>query len=704
MRQFIAACVFGLATLPLLAHSGPPRQIASGATAGGTADKMALLESSKCFDCHRVGEKGSRLGPDLSDIGNRRSAEQLRRAIVAPDSEVLPQHRSVRLVTKDGTSAAGRLLNQDAFSIQLITSDEQLKSYLKSNLREYAILDKGLMPSYAGKLDAQQLADIVSYLGSLTGSDTAAGAPTSATIGHVTHDRLLHPDREPQNWLTYGGSYSSQRYSLLNEITRENVRHLTMKWVWRPKYLDKMETTPLVVDGVLYTVHNSEVVAVDAATGRTFWTFRYRVPPESNAYLMVVKGLAISGDRVFWATYDGHLIAIDAKTGTAIWNRTLLDYKKGLQLNVAPLVIKDKVILGPSTNEYGTNCWIAAYDVRSGAEVWRFNTVPGPGERGNDTWPGDSWQHGGAPIWVTGSYDPDTNLTFWGTGNPNPGWNGGPRNPGDNLYSDSVVALDADTGQLKWHYQFTPNDEFDWDAVQVPVLADLEWQGRPRKAMLWANRNGFFYVLDRVTGQFLLGKAFVRQNWNQGFDERGRPIRATRAKPSAEGTYIEPGTQGGTNWYSPSFSPRTRLFYVSVWDNYSVISKLAVVPPWSDGRKYTGRAPAGGTTPPAPAPFRTEAEGYGAVRAIDPITGEKKWDFKMVDYTESGVLTTAADLAFSGGREGQFFALDARSGELLWKMNLGGTIASGPITFMADGHQYVAVSADNALYVFGLPN
>jgi alcohol dehydrogenase (cytochrome c) len=419
---------------------------------------------------------------------------------------------------------------------------------------------------------------------------------------------------------------------------------------------------------------------------------------------MVVKGLAISGDRVFWATYDGHLIAIDAKTGAAIWNKTLLDYRKGLQLNVAPLVIKDKVILGPSTNEFGTNCWIAAYDVRTGSEVWRFNTVPGPGERGNETWPGDSWQHGGAPIWVTGSYDPETNLTFWGTGNPNPGWNGGPRNPGDNLYADSVVALDADTGQLKWHYQFTPNDEFDWDAVQVPVLADLEWQGRLRKVMLWANRNGFFYVLDRLTGQFLLGKNFVRQNWNLGFDERGRPIRAPRAKPSAEGTYIEPGTQGGTNWYSPSFSPRTRLFYVSVWDNYFAISRLAVVPPWSDGRKYMGRAPAGGTTPPPPAPFRTEAEGYGAVRAIDPTTGEKKWDFKMVDYTESGALSTGSDLVFAGGRDGHFFALDARSGELLWKINLGGTVASGPITFMADGRQFVAVSADNALYVFGLQN
>ena len=386
MRLLVAACVVVPAALPLLAQSR-----------GTAVDGTALLESSKCFDCHRIGERGSRVGPDLSDIGGRRSADQLRQAILKPDSDVLPQHRFVRVVTSDGTAASGRLLNQDAFSIQMMTMDERLKSYAKSSLREQTILDQGLMPSYEGKLNAQQIADIVSYLGSLKGGDTAAGGSASVSPGAVTHDRLLHPEREPQNWLTYGGSYASQRHSLLTTITRENVRQLTLKWVWRPKYLDKMETTPLVVDGVLYTVQNSEVVAVDAATGRTFWTFRYRVPPESNAYVLVVKGLAISGDRVFWATYDGHLIAIDAKTGTAIWNRTLLDYKKGLQLNVAPLVIKDKVILGPSTNEFGTNCWIAAYDVRTGAEVWRFNTVPGPGERGNETWPGDSWQHGGAP-------------------------------------------------------------------------------------------------------------------------------------------------------------------------------------------------------------------------------------------------------------------------------------------------------------------
>ncbi len=677
---------------------------------GDAASGRVLVEASKCLDCHRIGEAGSRLGPDLSDIGSRRTHDRLLRAIVAPDDEVLPENRFVRVITKNGVTVTGKLLNQDAFSVQLMNPDQQLKTYLKTALREFALVQKGLMPAYEGTLSAQQVADVVSYLSSLKGLPRASEGSRESRDAKGTSgataaaERILAAEREPHNWLTYSGGYASQRYSLLKDITRDNVKNLTLKWVWRPRYLDKMESTPLVVDGVLYTVQNSEVVALDAATGRSYWTFRYRVPPESNAYVMVVKGLAFADDRVLWATYDGHLFAIDARTGTAIWNKTIVDWKQGLQLNVAPLVVKGKVILGPATNEFGTNCWIAAYDVRTGSEVWRFKTVPEPGEKGNETWPGDSWQHGGAPIWVTGSYDPATNLTFWGTGNPNPGWNGGPRNPGDNLYADSVVALDADTGKLKWHYQFTPNDEFDWDSVQVPVLADIEWNGKPRKVMLWANRNGFVYVLDRTTGEFLLGKAFVKQNWNLGFDN-GRPVRDPKVKPTPEGTRVEPGTQGGTNWYSPSFSPRTGLLYVSVWDNYSAISRYAEVAPWQEGKKYTGRAPAGpggGAAGRPPVAYRTEDEGYGAVRAIDPKTGERKWDFKMVDYTESGVLTTATDLLFAGGREGHFFALDARTGELLWKTNLGGTVANGPISFAADGKQYVAVAAEGALYVFGL--
>jgi alcohol dehydrogenase (cytochrome c) len=531
---------------------------------------------------------------------------------------------------------------------------------------------------------------------------------TGSLPAQVTSDRLLNADREPQNWLTYGGGYWSQRYSLLTQLNQGNVKDLKLKWVYRPKYLEKMEATPLVVDGILYTVQNSEVVAMDAATGRAFWTFHYAVPPASNQYLMVVKGLAIAGDTLFWATYDGHLIAIDSKTGLALWNKTLVDWHKGYQLNVAPLVVKDKVILGPATNEEGANCWVAAYDVKTGKELWRFYTAPmSADETAAKTWAGESWKHGGSPIWVTGSYDPETNLTFWGTGNPNPGWNGDTR-PGDDLYSDSVIALDVDTGKL-WHYQFTPHDEFDWDSVQVPVLAQINWEGKPRKVILWANRNGFYYVIDRTTGKFLLGKAFVKQNWNIGFDELGRPMKSPALTPKPMGgPYVEPGTQGGTNWYSPSFSPSTGLFYISTWENYGGPSGKGEVGEWKEGGKYAGnmRRPAGAARGagrgPSPA-FKTEEEGFGAVKAIDPVTGEKKWEFKFVDWTESGILSTASDVVFAGSREGNFVALNARDGALLWRTNLGGTVASGPVTYLVNGRQYVVVCADNAMYAFGLP-
>jgi alcohol dehydrogenase (cytochrome c) len=528
----------------------------------------------------------------------------------------------------------------------------------------------------------------------------------------VTYDSILHSNREPNNWLTYGGGYSSDRYSQLTELTPGNVQNLELKWVYHPKYLEKMEATPLVVDGVLYTVQNGEVAALDAVTGRTFWTFHYAVPPESNQYLMVVKGLAISGDRLFWATYDGHLIAIDAKTGNAIWNKVIVDWHQGYQLNVAPLIVKDMVILGPATNEEGANCWVGAFDVKTGKELWRFYTAPtSADDPAAKTWAGDSWKHGGSPIWVTGSYDPETNTTFWGTGNPNAGWNGDNRG-GDDLYSDSVVALDADTGKLKWHYQFTPHDEFDWDSVQVPVLATIPWHGTSRKVMLWANRNGFFYVLDRTTGKFLLGKPFVKQTWNVGFDEGGRPMKAPGIDPKpVSGPVVFPGGQGGTNWYSPSFSPRTGLFYVSTWDNYGSPAGKGPIQDWKPGGKYTGMASRRSRSPGARARFRgvevgyrTEDEGYGAVRAIDPQTGERKWEFKMVDYTESGVLTTASNLLFTGSRAGNFFALNAATGALLWHVNLGGTVASGPVTYAVDGKQYVAVCGGSAMYAFGLPD
>src|SRR5271166_6699773 len=377
---------------------------------------------------------------------------------------------------------------------------------------------------------------------------------TPVLWGQVGFDRILNANKEPQNWLTYSGSFLSQRYSALDQITPDNVKNLEQKWIFQARSLEKFEATPLVVDGVLYTVQApNDIVAMDAATGRIFWIYSYSPAPQARLCCgRVNRGLAILGDTLFMGTIDAHIVAVDAKNGHLLWNTKVAEPLAGYAITHAPLVVKNKVIVGTAGGEYGIRGFLAAYDVHTGKEVWRFNNIPGPGEKGHETWAGDSWKHGAASVWMTGSYDPDLNLTYWGIGNPGPDWNADLRK-GDNLYSDCAVALDADTGKLKWYFQFTPHDEYDYDAVQVPVLVDANWKGGPRKMMMWANRNGFFYVLDRTSGKFLYGMPFTKQTWAKGLDENGRPIRATNQSPTAEGTLIYPGVQGGTNWYSPSY-------------------------------------------------------------------------------------------------------------------------------------------------------
>jgi alcohol dehydrogenase (cytochrome c) len=532
-------------------------------------------------------------------------------------------------------------------------------------------------------------------------------AAAASLQAQVTYERILRADQEPHNWLTYSGSFASQRHTRLTQITPQNAANLELQWVFQSRSLEKYEATSIVADGVLYTVQApNDVIALDATTGRVFWTYSHNPSPQSRPCCgRVNRGVAILGDTLFMATIDARLIAIDARSGRPLWNVAVAGAKpeSGYAFTLAPLVIKDKVIVGTAGGEYGIRGFIAAFDARTGNEAWRFYTIPGEGEPGNETWEGDSWKTGGAPIWMTGSYDPESNLTYWGIGNPGPDWNGDNRG-GDNLYSNSVVALDADTGTLKWHFQFSPHDEFDFDAVQVPVLADISWRGRPTKVMLWANRNGYFYVLDRTSGDFLLGKPFVDVNWASRLDERGRPIRVPGMVPTREGTLITPGNQGGTNWYSPSFSPQTGLFYIPSWVNYTTQYVKQDVE-YVEGRTFGGGAPRG-TAPGARAGqllnFAKEDEGYGAVRAIDPQTGDLKWEFKMTDFTDAGVLTTASNVLFSGGREGYFFALDARTGALLWKATLGGRVVSGPMSYSVGGRQYVAVAAGNSLFSFAL--
>lgn len=525
-----------------------------------------------------------------------------------------------------------------------------------------------------------------------------------AHVTPVPFDRILRANQEPQNWLTYSGNLNSQRHSLLTQISPANAQDLTLKWVWQSRSLDKHEVTPLVVDGVMYTIQSpNDVVALDAATGKMIWQYAHKVPEGTRNPCCgnLTRGVAILGERLFLAALDARMIALDAKTGKELWNTPVADYKQEYAMTVAPIVVKDKVIAGVAGGEHGIRGFLAAYDVNTGKEVWRFNTVPGPGEAGYETWldkdgkPSESYLHGGAPIWVTGSYDPDTNLTMWGTGNAGPDYDGDNR-LGDNLYSSSVIALDADTGKLKWHYQFSPHDEFDWDATQVPVLADITLQGRPRKTMMWANRNGVFYVLDRTNGQFLSGKSFTKTNWLTGFDEKGRPMRAPGIVPTKDGTLVYPGNQGGTNWYNPSFSPVTGLFYIPAWENSSSMYRKDEAPPEFElGKSFVGGGP--GRTGPA------GDDVFSSIIAMDPQTGNRKWTFRLgAPSTEGGVLTTASNVLFAGGRDGQFVALNAADGKLLWETNLGPSVSAGPMTYMVNGKQYVSIQCGNALYTFTL--
>jgi len=536
-----------------------------------------------------------------------------------------------------------------------------------------------------------------------------AGLFVSGQVGaQVPYDRIVNATEEPENWLTYNGDYMSQRYSRLDQITPDNVTNLELKWILQNQVFGAWQSNPIIVDGVMYvTERPNTVMAVDAITGRVFWKFRHT--PSENARVCCGannRGVAVLDDRVFMGTLDARLIALDRINGQPLWNAEVADVNLAYSVTMAPLVVKDKIIVGVGGGEYGIRGYVAAFDAETGEQAWKTYTIPGPGELGHDSWEGDDWEHGGASVWITGSFDPELNLTYWGVGNPGPDWNAGQR-PGDNLFSDSVIALDADTGELEWYFQFTPNDGYDYDAVQVPVLADMVWRGEPKKVMMWANRNGYFYVLDRVTGLFLEGKPFVTVNWSSGLDENGRPIPT----PQPEGMPTYPGNQGGTNWYPPSYSPRTGLFYFSAWENYATIYR-AEESEYVPGQAFLG----GGFSVLAPSPDAptigigrtnpinnwTDEVGYASLKAMDPQTGEAVWSYNQYDVSDSGMLTTATDLLFTGGREGYFHAIDARSGDLIWNVNLGGQIVMAPVTYMVDGIQYVSVISGNGLSTFAL--
>jgi alcohol dehydrogenase (cytochrome c) len=572
----------------------------------------------------------------------------------------------------------------------------KLRLFEKSRILRLTVETRSLMPDdYGSRLTAAEIRNLVAYLKTLNGADPSR---TSAPVrpGEVPYDRIRSAAAEPQNWLTYWGDYSGRHYSPLAQIDTGNVDQLQAQWAVQMPGDGIVESVPIVVDGVLYTTGPpGEVFALDARTGRQIWKYQRPQkivnPYESNR---VNRGVAILGNRIYFGTLDAALVALDARSGALVWETQVADTMEGYSITSAPLAIKDKIVTGVAGGEYGIRGFIDAYDPNTGKRLWRTYTVPAPGEFGSDTWGGDSWKHGSAGTWLTGTYDPDLNTLYWPIGNPGPDANGDVRK-GDNLFSCSVLALDPETGQRKWHYQFTPNDTHDWDATEDLILVDRPHGGTRRKLLLQADRNGVFYVLDRTDGTFLSAAPFVRADWVSGWDKAGRPITTPYWRATPEGNTVFPALGGGTNFQAPSYSPQTGWVYFAYHDGPGRYS--AGPAPYEPGRQFWGRGSGGGL----PGPTASEEQG---VQAFDPETGKTKWRFQLTQNSLSaGVLATAGGLVFAASREGNLIALDAANGKPLWHFGAGAEIASAPMSYAVDGRQYVAVSSAGVLYSFALP-
>ena len=503
----------------------------------------------------------------------------------------------------------------------------------------------------------------------------------------VTYENILEgPD---EDWLTYAGDYAAQRHSSLTQINTENVSSLVPKWVYHVEVGRRLSSIPLVYDGILYVGNSNEVHALDAVNGRKIWHYRQE-NVEGGA--RANRGVGLLGDKVFFVTGDCYLIALHRKTGALIWNHQYADPKQGYHCTVAPFAYKDRIVVGVSGGDSGMRGFLTAHSADTGEELWRFWTIPAKGEFGADTWGPKTLDWGGAGTWMSGSYDPDLNILYWGTGNPWPDFYGGDR-PGDNLYTDSLIALDGDSGELKWYFQFTPHDVWDWDAQEFPVLLDLPYKGKNRKLVTQANRNGFYYVLDRVSGEFLHANPFVDQlTWASGIDENGRPILVEGQDPQPGGVEVCPTVRGAANYMSPSFNPNTGLLYIIALEGCDVYTSSAREP-----IPMVGFAGTGGEKPP-----RNSNQFY--LRALNPTSGERVWEYPMTGPTImwAGTLSTEGGIVFFGDDDHHLVALEAKTGEHLWHFSLGQQLFSSPITYMVDGRQYVTLVSQTDVFTFGL--
>jgi PQQ-dependent dehydrogenase (methanol/ethanol family) len=644
------------------------------------AGRKLFFGAGGCSKCHMFGGQGGILGPDLTQSRARYAQGALLAAMKVPWTLTEAKEKA-------GRAIRGVKKSEDTFTLFLM--DEEQKWHFL-NKRNLVVTGKDQIHN---SLDSDSQASIAAFLlkASLVYEPLADWKPASDL--NVTFSRLRQAAAEPHNWLTYWGDLAGRHYSGLKQITPANVASLKSLWTYQLGG-NTIETTPLVSDGIMFvTGPLNNASAVDARTGHPMWKYTRRLPAvASHCTVMTNRGFAMLGDRLYMATLDMHLVALDAKSGNVLWDVPVDDYQKGLSITHAPLAIDGKIIVGVTAGECALTGFVDAYDATTGRRLWRTYSIPQPGDPNRKTWqPEKSADFGGAPTWMTGTYDTDTNTIFWTTGNPGPDYDGSVR-LGDNLYSCSVLALDPETGRMKWWFQFSPHDVHDWDANQTPVLIEGTIRGKTRKLLVTAQRNAFYYVLDRETGEFLNGRAFAKQTWAKGLDAKGRPIVLPNTTPTATGNYVCPDAAGAANWGSPSYDPRSNFFIVSVREacaTYTSVTKEPVA-----GQGYTG----GGQE------IDAKIGTPGAVRALNALSGETRWNFPLqTGSSATGVLATAGDVVFASSSDGYLIALDSRSGRYLWHYNTGANIVASPISYAVDGKQHVAIASQSAIFVFALP-
>ncbi|MBL8189502.1 MAG: PQQ-dependent dehydrogenase, methanol/ethanol family [Acidobacteria bacterium] len=664
------------------------------------AGEELFFGKANCAACHEINGRGAVIGPELSAVASL-DVNTLRQKILDPTTSTNSAARGNRrrmpggivvVKTKDGREIRGLRRNEDTYTLLLMDTTGKLHALDKQNLTNIRTEAGSLMPGdYGKRLSEAEIQNLIAYLKTCDGRDLTKTA-NAAIAGGLTYDRIRNSAAEPHNWLSYWGDYRGHHFSTLKQINTTNVSQLQSRWAAQMPGDSLLESTPIVIDGVMYTAGMpGQVFALDARTGMQIWKYERKQkvvnPYETNRFS---RGVAVLGNRVFVGTLDAVLIALDARTGLPLWEVQVADTMLGYSITSPPLVVKDKIIVGVAGGEYGIRGFLEAYDPATGKRIWRFETIPGPGEFGNDTWPGDTWKRGAGATWLPGSYDPELDVLYWTIGNPGPDIDADIRK-GDNLFSDCVVALDPDTGKRKWHYQFTPNDSHDWDANQDVVLVDRVWQGRPRKLLIQANRNGFFYVLDRTDGKFLLAKPYVKQTWNAGFDANGRPIFAPNSQSTLEGAEVYPSLVGGTNFQAPSFDQSSGLLYLVFSDSGNRYIRAPAE--FEPGKQYWNGRTAPASQPP-----------IAGIKAIDSTTGDIKWEYRISQGSlAAGLLATSGGIVFVGTREGNLIALDAKTGKFLWRFQTGATIAASPMSYAVDGKQFIAIAAGGVLYSFALP-